>query len=182
MESHFSEFLCAYRKGVSSQHALIRLIEDWKTDLEQDKHITAILMDLSKPVDCLPKNLLIAKLHAYGVGSTSLRLIKSYLTDRKQSVKLNGYLSTWGSLNQGMPQGSYLGLLFFNVFVNDIFLIISSRSLCNFADDNRIAVSASNIKELNELVKINTIKCIEWFNHNHITANKSKFQSLVVSK
>ena len=81
-----------------------------------------------------------------------------------------------------MPQGSILGPLFFNVFVNDIFLIISSRSLRNFADDNTIAVSASNIKELNEFVKINTIKCIEWFNHNHITANKSKFQSLVVSK
>ena len=55
-------------------------------------------------------------------------------------------------------------------------------SLCNFADDNTITVSASSIGELNELMQINTIKCIEWFNHNHMTANKSKFQSLVASK
>ena len=54
--------------------------------------------------------------------------------------------------------------------------------MCNFADDNTITVSASSIYELNELVKINSTKCIEWFNHNHMTANKSKFQSLVVSK
>ena len=52
----------------------------------------------------------------------------------------------------------------------------------NFADDNTVTISASSIEELNALVKINTTKCIEWFNHNHMTANKSKFQSLVVSK
>ena len=55
-------------------------------------------------------------------------------------------------------------------------------SLCNFADDNTITVSASSIEKLNELVKINTTKWIEWFNHNYMTANKSKFQSLVVNK
>ena len=78
--------------------------------------------------------------------------------------------------------GSILGPLFFNTFINDIFLIISSRSLCSFADDNTIIVSANNSEELNELVKRDTMKCIEWLNHNHVTANKSKFQSLVVSK
>ena len=54
--------------------------------------------------------------------------------------------------------------------------------MCNLTDDNTITVSASSSEELNELMKINTIKCIEWFNDNHMTANKSKFQSLVVSK
>ena len=54
--------------------------------------------------------------------------------------------------------------------------------MCNFADDNIITVSASIIGELNELVKICTTKCIDWFNHNHMTANSSKFQPFVVSK
>ena len=109
-------------------------------------------------------------------------MIQSYLTDIKQPVKLSGYFSTWGSLNQGVTQGSTLGQLFFNIFISDVFLIISSRSLCSFADDNTITVSVTSIGEPNELVRKNTTKCIEWFNHNHMTANKSKFQSLVVSK
>ena len=152
-------------------------MKDWEIDLEQDKHIAAILLDISKVFDCLPTRLLIAKLHAYGVSSKALKLIQSYLTDREQSVKLSGYFSTLGSLNQRAPQGSILGPLCFNIFVNDFFLIISSRSLYNFADDNTVTVSASSIEELNELFRINTTNCIEWLNHNHMTANESKFQS-----
>ena len=98
---------------------------------------------------------------AKGTHDTELPLhTDTELPHRKQSAKLSGYLSTWSSPYQGVPQGSVLGPLFFNVFVNDIFLIFSSRSLCNFADGNTIAVSASNIEEVTELVKINTIKCI----------------------
>ena len=71
-EKKFSKYLCAYRKHFSSQHALFRLVEDWKSGLEKNKHIGAVLMDLSKAFDCLPKNLLLAKLHAYGLEQGSL--------------------------------------------------------------------------------------------------------------
>jgi hypothetical protein len=182
LNRNFSNFLCAYRKHFSSQHALIRLIEEWKTSLEANKHTAAVLMDLSKAFDSLPINLLIAKLDAYGVGINSLRLLKSYLTDRKQMVKVSGYFSSWGPLNQGVPQGSILGPLLFNLFINDLFLFIQEGSLCNFADDNTISISAENADELHRLVQLNTNKCIDWFNSNHMTANPSKFQSLIVGK
>ena len=64
----------SYRKQFSSQHALFRLIEDLKTELVRNKHIGAVLMDFSKAFDCLPKNLLLAKLHAYGIDRNSLYL------------------------------------------------------------------------------------------------------------
>ena len=157
---NFSEFLCAIRKHFSSQHAFIRLIEEWKASLEAKKNTAAVLMDLSKAFESLPINLLISKLAAYGVGINSLKLLQSYLTDRKQIVKVHGYLSSWRPLNQGVSQGSILGPLLFNFFMNEIFLFIQEGSLCNFVDDNTISISAVNADEVHRLVQHNTNKCI----------------------
>ena len=99
-------------------------------------------------------------------------------SDRTQSVKLSGYFSTRDSLNQEVPQGSIHGPLFFNIFIKDIFIIIAAGSCVLL----QITFSASCIEGLNKLVKINTTKCTEWFNYNLMTANKSKCQSMVVSK
>ena len=137
-------------------------------------------MDLSKAFVSLPINLLIAKLAAYGVCINSLKLLQSYITERKQMVKVSGYFSSWRPLNQDVAQGSILEPLLFNLFLNDIFLFIQEGSLCNFAHDNTISISAVNADEIHRLVQHNTNKCIDWFNSNHMTANPSKFQSLIV--
>ena len=139
-----------------------------------------MLMDLSKAFDSLPKNLLITQLAAYGISINSLKIFQSYLTNRKQLVKVSGSFSSRRPLNQVMPQGSILGPLPFNLFINDIFLFIKQGSLCNFADDNTFSISAENVDELHRLVQLNTTKCIDWFHSNHMTANPSKFQSLIV--
>ena len=83
-----------------------------------------IMMDLSKACDCLPHDLLIAKLDAYGVGIDSLKLIDSYLTDRKQRVNVGTSFSTWKSLSKGVPQRSVLRSLLFNIFIYDFLYAI----------------------------------------------------------
>ena len=143
-------------------------------------HIGAILVDLSKTFDCLPKNLLLAKLAAYGVENNSVLLIQDYLSNRKQRVKVKGLYSSWGELGQGVPQGSILGPLLFNIFINDIFYHLSDGYLCNFADDNTISVTATNTDQLLQQIKTNTNKCIEWFKLNEMTANPSKFQAITI--
>ena len=81
MENGFSPKISAYQKIYNSQHVLIRLIEEWREYLDKGFVIDAVFTDLSKAIDCIPHDLLIAKLEAYGLGEKALSYISSYLTN-----------------------------------------------------------------------------------------------------
>ena len=88
------------------------------------------------------------------------------------------HYSSWGKLEQGVPQGSILGPLLCNIFLNDIFYSLAEVSLYNFADDITISVTAKNTDELLQLAKIKTKKCLDWFKSNEMIANPSNFQAI----
>ena len=140
----------AYRKLHSSQHILICLIEEWKTQLDKHEIVGAVLLDLSKAFDRIPLDLLIAKLDAYGFDKETLSLTYSYLKNRKQSVRFNNVYSTFLELISGVPQGSILGALLFNIFLNDLHFFITKASLHNYADDNTLSAYSSDLNSLIE--------------------------------
>ena len=94
VDSFLSKFLCGFRKGYSCQHALLNMLRNWQSSLNSSGIVGAVLMDLSKAFDCLPHDLLIAKLDAYGFGSQVLRLLYSYLSNRKHYTRVGLSLST----------------------------------------------------------------------------------------
>ena len=102
-DTFLSIFVTAYRQSYSSQHVLLRLIEDWRYCLDQSKLVGIILMDLSKAFDCILHHLLIAKLNAYGVDSSALTYIYSYMKERKQAVRLNETYSMYMDIVSGVP-------------------------------------------------------------------------------
>ena len=181
-DKFLSLFISAYRKNYSSNHVLLRLIEDWKKHLDRHNVVGAVLMDLSKAFDCIPHDLLIAKLHAYGFDENALTFIYSYLKRREQCVSVNNNKSMFQTLLSGVPQGSILGPLLFNIFLNDLFLFIKRATLHNFADDNTISAFSDNIKSLLEILTEQSNEAVNWFKHNNMIVNPDKFQALIVNR
>ena len=171
-----SKFLFVFRKGYSWETVLIKMIEDWTKCLSEQKVVAAMLVDLSKAFDCLPHRLVLAKLSAYGLSNDSCHLLMSYLFERKQRVKMGNARSSWSEITKGVPQGSILGPLLFNVFINDIFYTI--ENVYNYADDNVLSCSGDSLQEVATSFESSTLTALKWFGNILMKANPSKFQAI----
>ena len=114
MDPFLSKYQCGFRKGYSTQYCLLAMLEKWKSAVDKLKSFGALLTDLSKAFDCLSHELLLTKLHAYGFVTTALRLIHSYLSNRKQRTKVN------------LVKGLYFALVSITICIVPVLVILTS--------------------------------------------------------
>ena len=179
MNNLFFSFISAYREAYNTQHVRIKLIEEWRKNLDNNDFIGAVLMDLSKAFDCIPHDLVIAKLAAYGFIKKMICYIYSYLKSRKQCVSVNNINSTLEEIISGVPQDSIVGPILFNIFFNDFFYFILVASAHTFADDDNLSSFAKTIENLISILESESEIVINCFKDNHMIVNPGKFQAIV---
>ena len=139
-------------------------------------------MDLSKAFHCIPHDLLISKLNWHGFDRKPLVFFYSYLKRKKQCINVNNIQSTFQTLLPGVPQGSILGPLLFDISINDLIGFIKNASLYSFADDNTITASEKDKTFLKETLQDEVEIAIQWFKDNFMIANLGTFQAMVINR
>ena len=132
---------------------------------------------ISKAFDCLNHQFLIA----CGFGKEPLNFIYNYLYNRNQRTKVKSKYSTWREIKFGVPQGSILGPLPFNIFLNDIFLFVENTKITNYADDNTPYAIESSIEKLIKSLEHDTTLLLNWFQANEMKPNNDKCHLIIIN-
>ena len=145
-----------------------------------------MFIDLSKAFDTLSHDILLRKLHKYGIRDTPLKWFKSYLEERTMRVKVNSTNeplahSTYYPLTYGTPQGSCLGPILFLVFINDLHHSVVHGISLLFADDTTLLHSHKNLRYLKWAVEDDLNRLMDWFKANKLTLNLDKTVCILFS-
>ena len=135
---------------------------------------------LTKLMAVILYGLQIAKVEACSLVETSLNLLRDYLSNRKQRTKIGSSFSDWRDVICGIPQGSVLGPLFFNNFINDMILFVSKYDICNFPDVSAISSCGKRLGDILHDLKFDLGHILKWFEVNSLKPNSDKFQFMIL--
>ena len=175
----FYLFQFGFRQNCSTMHALISLTETIRKYLDEGKFACGIFVDLQKAFDMVEHDILLTKLEHYGVRGLANDWFKSYLSDRKQFVSINGHDSNLASVLYGVPQGSVLGPLSFLIYINDLNQAIKFCKVHHIADDTNLLHFSKSITKLNRYVNLDMKNFTDWLNANKISLNVRKTELII---
>ena len=175
----FNSHQSAYRAGHSTETALLKIVNDLLSALDEDKVSLLFLFDLSAAFGTIDHSILLSRLsYSFGISDTVLAWFTSCLTDSTQTISVNGSKALPAPLLYGFPQGSVLGPILFVLYTQPLSKIIQHRSLYHpiFSDDNQLDISA-NLAQLQEIIRTSQ-SCISdvqaWMRNNKLQLNPDK--------
>ena len=171
-----------FRTGYSTSHALIHMTEAIRSALDTGFVTCGIFVDFQKAFDTVNHEILLKKLEHYGFRGVINDWFRSYLTDRKQKVVINGFESESKNLLHGVPQGSVLGPILFLIYINDLHRCIKYSTTYHFADDTNLLHINKDYKTLQRKVNYDLFSLHKWLTANKISLNEAKTELIYFRK
>ena len=174
-----------FRQKHSTNHALVSIAQKIQEAMLQNRLAFGVFIDLQKAFDTVNHEILLEKLEHYGISEASNNWFRSYLSNRKQYVSINGIESNITTTLHGVPQGSVLGPLLFLIYINDLHICIKNSSTFHFADDtNLLYIPDKKTRNRNIVRKLNVdLKSLNnWLLANKISLNSTKTELIVFRK
>ena len=163
----------------STTSAVISLTDEILKSFENKEYLVGVFIDLAKAFETVNHSILLGKLKHYGVRGTSLKWFTSYLSNRSQFVNFNHVFSSYLPLTHSVPQGSLLGPILFNIYINDIIKSTQNLKYVLYADDSCAYASSKNIHSLIDTINLDLIKIDKWLCANKLTLNINKSHYII---
>ena len=180
--SRLFEKLVSHQSGFRSLHSVVTCLlkgtSDWYIDIDNGRYTAMTFIDLKKAFDTVDHQILLDKMHFYGITGHAHKWFSSHLDNRKQCCRVNGTTSSIENIDFGVPQGSCLGPLLFPLYINDVPFALKKAKTTMYADDTGLSYSSHTNDEL-DLVINEELSCIEkWLQGNKL--NVVKTQAIII--
>lgn len=170
-----------FMKGLSTECAVLKMVEYLYEALNAKTITLNVFIDFRKAFDLVDHGILLQKLQAYGFRGPILSVLTSYLSERKQVVKIGNCFSAPKSVSMGIPQGSCLGPLLFLIFINDLPKFSNMSTTILYADDTALLFQNSNLNDLVSIVNSELTRFSDWSTANKLIVNTEKTYPLLIT-
>ena len=169
-----------FRTLHSTALALNKCTSSWWLNMDRGDMNSVVFLNIRKAFDTVNHQILLDKLHCYGIGDGELLFFRSYLQNRTQCCSVNGQISTLQTVTCGVLQGSILGPLLFIIYMNDLPAFVQEANITMHADDTSLRKAFRTSHELKEEIIPAFSKVCKWLRNNKLSLNTVKTEFMII--